>query len=142
MRKLLLNMGDGLPVKTRIAVWFILLTGIVGIITTIVIIVLTFAFWPSASFGIWEGIIVAVLIFRTLVAGCLYLVPGFLLILKSKLAYAASIVILIVYSFLIPFFVAVLFEQPYCNSIPIFVVFLILISLIMLDVKNYWKISN
>jgi hypothetical protein len=125
---------DKLPLKTHIAVWWIIIVGIIGTIAGMIIVAcLSDPNFPDA-FGnfLLRAMGIVVLFF----IGLFYTLSGILLRLKKKWTWIVAIVILSVQFIVLgPFFYGTLSNADF---IPYVCAYLIPLILLILDAKNYW----
>jgi hypothetical protein len=115
-----------LPTKTKIAMWWLFVTGII----------MTIGFIASVpALTDWSSSINPRIYLLAVAVGLLYISPGILLCIKRNLSWISSVVILAVEA--IPFLIMTII---FVNPIPIagIVVVLIPLILIILDRKNYF----
>jgi glucan phosphoethanolaminetransferase (alkaline phosphatase superfamily) len=130
-----------LPLKTKIAAWWLMFFGLFGTITAIVIPqVLT----HTSDQSEW-GYISLVLALITIVIGFLYVLPGILLQIKNKTAWISTIALLLIELAIFSYLYATSFNfisspppSPYPYT-PIFFIYIIPLILVILDRKNYFK---
>ena len=138
LRRLLPTTGKGLPIKTRIAIWFIALIAFVEFVVALCIGALDgFRWGDSGPFGF--------LFFLLFFIGP-YVLSAFLLILKSKLGYVAALSILIMYFTFVNLQVARASTFPDYHVIYYSIIWNIIVivplTLIALDMKNYWRAAR
>jgi hypothetical protein len=131
--ELFLVMGKRIPIKTRIAVWFIFL---------ITLLWSAFELVTEALGGFRGGDMgLGWLIVFALFYICPYVMPACLLLLRSKLAYISAISILILYLAFANYSVGRAFTFHY-SYIMWSIIVLIPLTLIVLDMKNYWSVAR
>jgi hypothetical protein len=133
LKKLVLTIGNGLPVKTRIAIWFISLIAFISF---------AFALYAGAlgEFRWGDSGLLGFLFFLLVYIGP-YILAAYLLTLRIKRAYIAALSILILYLFFVNWQSPVISEIHYCSIIRNILILVPLI-LIVLDAKSYWKIAK
>ena len=133
-----------LPIKTKIAAWWMIGFGILAFIFFIRL----FSPTPRPEFGGGIADIVMIIIFgpALVVSGIVFLIGGALLFAKTKLGWWLSIVsllitILIFHLIYNPFTsIETFIEEPFLFLISI--IFLAPFILLLLDRKNFWKIAT
>jgi cation transport ATPase len=118
-----MNQDSGrLPIKTKIAVWWISVIGVAGTIAVIVIYLV--AQGPSVSIS--SSSLMYLSIFA---AGIFYCLPALLLTLKRKTTWIAALVMLAIGTLGLSGF--------YFWFIPSFIIFLVPVVLVIVDAKKY-----
>lgn len=134
-------MGEGgLPKKTKIAAWWIIVVGLLGTIVTIPVVGLQtwYSDWTE-----WSQIflVVACIIFGI---GLVYLLPGILFALNKRWAWTIAISILVMEIGGFSYFYAYGFvhdDPPPYPLTPVFLLYLVPLTLATLDVRKYWKMA-
>ncbi len=128
--------GTKLPMKTKIAAWWIITAGVVG---TIVGGIYHYH-WLSEE-GPIEEVGSGIVLEAIFIIGVLYLAPGIFLLMKTKSAWVVAMVLLslgLIASSIFYTLVLLLWSPLY---FPIFFLYLVPLILIISDQKNYWKMT-
>lgn len=137
------NDSGRLPIKTKIAVWWIIAAGLLGTIGGIM--AFTNHDWKiSGDIGdaIASYVVILVVIF---LFGFFYVLAGIILAAKKQGAWIAAVIILSFH--LIGYIILLLLPWILSGgyiAIPICILFVLFVPfvLIILDVKNYWRVAE
>jgi len=133
-----------LPVKTKIAVWWILAVGLIGTIVAVSIFLTWCTDMPDSQFAstcFLPGLAI-------LAAGILYLLPSILLIKRKSWAWTFTISELVIeLALFIVFYTSPLFSCLHCRSphyeyTPILIVYFVPLILLIIDRKKYFEMVH
>ncbi|MBE0480564.1 MAG: hypothetical protein IBX68_06255 [Dehalococcoidia bacterium] len=137
LKRLFLTTGKGLPLKTRIAVWFIFIT------TSLWVAWFLIGWGAIAGFEVSGDIDTFGFLLLILIHLGPYPLAAYLLTRKSKRACIAAVSILILLLLDVNWRYPITAETLYRYTGFIFnFIILLPITLVMLDVRNYWKIAR
>jgi hypothetical protein len=128
-----------LPIKTRIAVWWIFFVGVVGTIATLIAPQIL----PHSSDEMEWGMLSALLALVSIAVGFLYIIPSILLRRKKRARWKAAVAILFIGSLsftgLIIFYAACPEYYPWYVFTPAVIIYAVPLILVILDRKNYFE---
>ena len=127
-----------LPIKTKIAAWWMIVTGGIGVI---VFIIYLMAYFGAVSKG--EGLTAFVFLPFVAIPSFSLFIPGLLILLKKRGGWICSVIFLLLGVLLT---ILLYFGLSTLGPLPVFwfcivplIIFLIPLILLLLDRKNFWK---
>jgi len=135
-----------LPIKTKIAAWWMIVTGGIGVI---VFIIYLMAYFGAVSKG--EGLTAFVFLPFVAIPSFSLFIPGLLILLKKRGGWICSVIFLLLGVLLTILLYFGLPTDPasgiviaifFYSSIFLLIIFLPPFLLLFLDRKNFWKIAS